>query len=262
MKTEFRQLTDEEKLLLAGVINESNMQIVNSGCEDVFFHETIYSKYVKRILDIIFGGIALIITLPINCVLMIATLIDVGRPLIFYQTRIGKNLVPFKFGKLRSMTNECDGKGNLLLAEERVTKWGKFVRRTSLDELSNFWYVFIGKMSIIGPRPMPEEYLNRFSSRHVQRHLVRPGLECPLHNKSDEEMNWFNRFENDIWYVENISFITDCKLLVLLFKEAFFSKRKKTRGDAAVGTFLGYETNGTIIDSHNCPKRYYEKLYG
>lgn len=262
MKTEFRQLTDEEKLLLAEVINESNIQIVNSRCKDVQFKETIYTKYIKRGLDIVFGGMALIIVTPVNLILMIATLIDVGKPVMFYQTRIGKDLVPFKFGKLRSMTNESDINGNLLLAEDRVTKWGRFVRRSSLDELTNFWYVFTGKMSIIGPRPMPVEYLNRFSSRHIKRHLVKPGLECPLHNGDSEEMDWYNRFENDIWYVENISFMTDLKLIILLFKEALFSKRKRTRGDAKVGTFLGYEDNGTIIDSHNCPQRYYAKIYG
>lgn len=260
MKKKFADLSEKEQFALADIIRQENLDCVNNKSTEVVFKDSFYTLYIKRILDIIISGIALIITIPINLFLALATLIDVGTPLVFYQTRIGKKEKLFKFGKFRNMTNECNEAGALLPADQRVTKWGNFVRRTSLDELLNFWYVFKGDMSIIGPRPMPDEYLERFSKRHRSRHLVRPGLECPLHDKSVGEMTWYNRFENDVWYVENISFKTDVYMLKLLFEDALLSSRRGDRGGATEGTFLGYEKDGSILNSNSCPKKYYDKL--
>ena len=139
----------------------------------------IYARYGKRCLDIVLSAIALVVTLPINVVIAIITLADLGRPLFFRQVRVGKDAKPFTIVKFRNMTEERNEKGDLLPPEQRVTAWGKFVRKTSLDELLNFWSIFKGDMSIIGPRPLPEVYLQRFSKRHMHRLDVRPGLECP-----------------------------------------------------------------------------------
>ena len=257
----FEKLSDQEKLDIAVVIAKENLETVNDKLNDVAFEETFYTKYGKRLLDIVLSLPAVILTLPINCFLAIATWIDVGRPLIFYQRRIGKDLKFFQFGKFRNMKEERDENGILLLAEDRVTEWGKFVRKTSLDELLNFWYVLKGDMSVIGPRPMPDEYLGRFNKRHIKRHLVKPGLECPLHSKSYQGlMNWENRFDNDVWYVENISFSTDIKMFFLLFYDTFFAKRRKYRGLALSGTFMGYEKDGSVIVSNNIPQKYYDIL--
>ena len=258
----FKDLTDIEKLDIAELIKKDTIDCVNNLYPVGKYKDTFYTKYIKRVLDIIISFPAFVITIPINIFLLIGTYLDVGRPVLFFQTRIGKKHRMFHLGKFRNMTDETDENGILLPASERVTKWGKFVRKTSLDELSNFWYILIGKMSIIGPRPMPEEYGDRFSEWHDKRHMVRPGLECPLHSEDySGGMTWQNRFDNDVWYVENISFMTDVHMLWLLFKDAVFSTRREQRGKAEVGTFIGYDKNGKIIDSNNIPHKYFNMIY-
>lgn len=258
----FKKLTDKEKIVIAELVAADTLEGVNEKCKPVDFHETIYTKYIKRILDIVISLPACIITLPINIILLCCTFFDVGRPILFFQTRIGKGLRTFPFGKFRNMNEEKDENGVLLPAAERVTKWGLFVRKTSLDELLNFWYILIGKMSIIGPRPMPDEYLNRFNSYHIKRHLVRPGLECPLHSEQYiGGMTWQNRFDNDIWYVENVSFKTDVYIFSLLVKDALISRRREQRAKAEIGTFIGYTENGEIIDSNEIPEKYYTEIF-
>lgn len=192
-----------------------------------------YSKYGKRILDIIFGGIGFVITIPFNIVLAILTYFDVGRPIVFSQERIGLNDKPFILYKFRNMTNETDEKGNLLPASQRVTKLGKFVRKVSLDELLQFWLILTGKMSLIGPRPLPTSYLHQYTARHRMRHQVRPGLECPPHSDETRIFSWDDRFENDIWYVENISFKTDIKMAIQMIKLVFNKKNNDVRGDVS-----------------------------
>lgn len=260
MKARFRLLTMDEKAELAKLIERENLAEANEHCETVVFKETIYNKYVKRVLDIIIATVVLIICLPVNLIIAVITLFDVGLPLLYFQERICKGGQMFRFGKFRNMRELYDEHGALLLAEERITKWGHFVRKTSLDELLNFWYILIGKMSVIGPRPMPYEYLHRFNNRHQQRHLVRPGLECPLRQEVRGGMTWENRFENDVWYVANISFKTDIKMIMLLIADMLSAKRRAERSNAVVGTFLGYEKDGTIIESDTCPERYYDML--
>lgn len=257
----YRDLSDQEKFDIADIVAADTLEECNANCSDVIFKETFYSKYGKRFLDIIFSFFALVISFPINFVLAICTFIDVGNPIFFGQKRIGKNCKIYQLKKFRNMTNDRDELGNLLPASERVTKFGKFVRKNSLDELLNFWYVFTGKMSIIGPRPMPDYYLHRFNKRHIKRHLVRPGLECPLHSTSYHgEMTWENRFENDIWYVQNISFKTDMMMVYLLIKDALFSPRRQNRGSAVNFTFIGYFPDGTIMHSGNIPDKYYQEI--
>lgn len=261
-KDDFAKLTEEEKFELANIIEDDTLWYVNKNCKKVEFKETFYTKFVKRFLDIVLALPAVIVTLPINIIICIITYFDVGSPVIFYQKRIGKDGEIFKFGKFRSMTNETDENGILLPAYDRVTRWGRFVRKTSLDELLNFWYILIGKMTIIGPRPMPEEYLHRFNDTHLCRHMVKPGLECPLH--SDEYvggMNWQNRFDNDVWYVKNISFKTDIIMCWLLVRDVLFSSRREERSKAEIGTFIGYSLDGKAIDSYQIPQKYYDLIY-
>ena len=144
----------------------------------------------------------------------------------------------------------------------RVSKWGKFVRSTSLDELLNFINIFTGDMSIIGPRPLPMVYQGRFNKYHEVRHSVKPGLDCPLRDPK-KIMTWENRLENDVWYAEHVSFITDIKLILLLFKETLFGKDKETRAEGfGEGTFMGYFEDGTVMDSNHIPEKYYEELLG
>lgn len=212
-----------------GALNEEYTNPYEIG--ELKIVETFYVKYVKRGLDIIISLIAVILTLPINLIIGIFTILDVGFPVFFIHERPGLGEKPFKMIKFRNMTNERDSEGNLLPANERVTKFGKFVRTTSLDELLQFWLILQGKMSIIGPRPLLMSYLPRYNIRQHMRHAVKPGLECPLENYSSEGTTWEERLENDVWYVENISFKTDFIMIVRLIKLVFNSKRSKIRGE-------------------------------
>ena len=244
---------------IADEIRKDNIEQVNRISEQVKPKSSIYSKYIKRLLDIIISLIALIITFPINFIIFIITIFDVGFPIFFKQKRIGRNGKPFKLVKFRNMRNDCDENGNLLPASKRVTKFGRFIRRTSLDELLNFWSIFKGDMSLIGPRPLEMVYSQRYSKRHEQRTAVRPGLECPIIKTLDHNLTWCDQFENDIYYVENVSFGLDVKMIFLLVKMVFNSKSNSMRGASARGGFLGYNPDGTSINAKNVPAKYVER---
>lgn len=218
--------------------------------------ETFYVRYIKRLFDIIVASIALLIALPINLVIGIVTYFDVGRPIFFTQERIGKDGKPFTIIKFRNMTNATNEAGELLPAAQRVTKWGKFVRKTSLDELLNFWSILKGDMTLIGPRPLVSAYSERYSKRHAQRLAVRPGLECPPRGRKVVMRGWQDQLENDVWYVENVSFITDCKMVFYLLCFALDRKSTKARAEVGRGTFMGYDYNGKAISIFEVPQDY------
>ena len=181
--------------------------------------KSFYTVVVKRLLDIILSGLAIVILSPLFIILSILELIYHGSPIFYAQERPGLHGKIFRIHKFRSMTNEKDENGNLLPGDKRITKFGRFIRRFSLDELPELFCIFIGKMSIVGPRPLHVRYLPLYSKRHSMRHEVRPGLACiPL--KPINSWTWNDQFENDIWYIENCSFIVDLKMLFALGKEA------------------------------------------
>lgn len=181
--------------------------------------KTFYTVVVKRLLDIVLSGLAIIILSPILLVLSVLELVFHGRPIVFAQERPGLNEKIYKIYKFRSMTNETDENGDLLPGDQRVTSFGRFIRRFSLDELPELFCIFTGKMSIIGPRPLLVRYLPLYSERHKARHQVRPGLACvPL--KPIKTWSWNDQFENDIWYIENCSFLVDLKMLFAVAREA------------------------------------------
>lgn len=218
--------------------DESNdKELYSDGSVKVHPRHNFYAQYGKRILDFCLGGLAFIITLPINIILACFTYFDVGMPIIFKQERIGLKNKPFTIYKFRNMTEERDAEGRLLPAADRVTKFGKFVRKTSLDELLQFWLIMTGKMSFIGPRPLISSYLPQYTERHRMRHCVRPGLECPPHDDNTSTYTWEERFENDIWYVENISLKTDILMIIQLFKLVFNKKNNSIRSN--VGSSRG-----------------------
>lgn len=180
---------------------------------------TIYTVFIKRLLDILLSGMAIIILSPILLILCVLELLFHGWPIVYVQERPGLNGKIFKIYKFRSMTNETDEEGILLPGERRITKFGKLIRRFSLDELPELFCVFLGKMSIIGPRALMPEYLQYYTPRHMMRHAVRPGFACvPL--KPIKTWTWNDQFENDIFYVENISFILDLKMIFAVVREA------------------------------------------
>lgn len=255
------EFNDTERVILSGYIKEDNLATANRLSAPVTPRRSFYSLYVKRALDIVISLAALIVTLPVNLLIAVVTMFDVGFPIFFQQTRIGKDCRKFMLTKFRNMTNARDENGNLLLPKYRVTRWGRFVRRTSLDELLNFWSILKGDMSIIGPRPLIERYLDRYSDRHKMRHAVRPGLECPyMKDDAPTGNKWQDEFENDVWYVEHVSFATDVKLFFKLIALVFNRKETKSRGEAKRGAFVGYDENGIAMNQTQIPQKYIDRM--
>ncbi len=242
---------------VAKVISKDTVDIVNKNDKLVNPRDTFYTRYVKRTFDILISGIILLLVLPINFVLMILTYFDVGSPIIFKQKRVGKDGKLFNLIKFRNMTNEKNELGELLPPDRRVTKLGKFVRKTSLDELINFWSVFKGDMSLIGPRPLAIQYNDRYSERHKKRTAVKPGLECPRIHNVEKCDTWAGQFENDIYYVENVSFLLDLKMVWALISMVFNKKSSSVRGCANRGSFIGYNKDGSSINSRKVSKYYF-----
>lgn len=239
-----------EEFSIADEIAKMNLEHANSVSPLVKVRKSIYVKVVKRFIDIAVSALALVITSPINLILCIATFFDVGRPILYKQKRMGKDFKPFTIIKFRNMTNEKDEEGNLLPPAQRVTKMGKFVRKYSIDELLNFWSVFKGDMSLIGPRPMPVEYVDRMTERHKQRYSIRPGLECPLIPECEKRYphpepysRYQAQFESEIWYVQHVSFATDIKQAFRLIKRVFETKQRAGAASAAA-PFIGYDEEG------------------
>lgn len=254
----WEDLTTEQRRKLAENLAKERLPEINQYLEEVVPSNTLYARYIKRMIDIIISFIVLTITLPINLIIGIITFFDVGFPIFFMQQRIGKNEKNFTIIKFRNMRNSKDEKGDLLPPSERVTKFGKIVRKTSLDELLNFWSILKGDMSLIGPRPLLPQYLIRFNKRHKGRFLVRPGLECPPREFFDKEWTWQERFENDVWYVENLSFFVDCKMVINLVRYAFDPQMTNLRADAKLDTFMGYNLNGYAITHKSIEQKYYD----
>ena len=180
---------------------------------------TFYTVVVKRLLDIVLSGIAILILSPLLMSVSLLELFFHVFPILYAHERPGLHGKIFKIYKFRSMTNETDEKGDLLPSERRLTKFGKLIRKFSIDEIPELFCIFTGKMSIIGPRPLLVRYLPLYSPRHMMRHEVKPGLACvPL--KPIKTWTWNDQFENDIWYIENSSFIVDLKMLFAVVREA------------------------------------------
>jgi len=260
-KYDKRKLTQKQRWQIADWIAEDNLPSINEKQKEVPFHDTFYTLYGKRALDIAISSTALIVSLPINAIVGIVTFFDVGRPVFFVQERTGKNRKSFYLVKFRNMRNTTDSKGELLPPEQRVTKWGKFVRKTSIDELLNFWSIFKGDMSVIGPRPLPPQYTKRFSKRHLARFNVKAGLECPPRDADISMRTWDDQFENDVWYVENISLKTDIMQCINLVRFALNRKNAESRSKADKGDFMGYAPNGKAISLWEVPDHYIDRIY-
>lgn len=241
------------------VIAEETLAEVNRNSDHVKPRRSFYTIYGKRMMDIAVSAIALTVTLPVNAIIAVCTYFDVGSPIIFRQVREGKDSKPFTIIKFRNMTNETDADGNLLPPDKRVTQFGRFVRKTSLDELLNFVSILKGDMSLIGPRPLPFEYDAYYSKRHKMRYAVRPGLECPILHVTNDVPTWTDQFENDIYYIENMSFLLDVKMVFKLVKMVFSKKGSAVRGSAVRGSFMGYHSDGRSINSQHVEKRYFIK---
>lgn len=252
-------LISDEEQYAAYLLRERNLAHTNEISEQVHPRNSFYTRVVKRALDIVVSLPGCLVLLPFNVIFGICTYFDVGRPIFYRQTRVGKDGKHFTLVKFRNMNEKKDADGRLLPPAQRVTKFGYFMRKFSFDELLNFWSVLKGDMSIIGPRPAPVFIYERMSDRHKMRTAVRPGLECPrvIHVDQEEIYKYQRTYENDIWYVENVSFLLDVKMLFLLVKMTFsFGKRDKQANVKGVSYFVGYDENGNAMGL-NTYRRFY-----
>lgn len=199
-----------------------------------------YQKYFKRFYDIILSGSALFILNPIILILWIFLIIaNKGAGAFFFQQRPGKNTKIFRVIKFKTMTDERDNNGDLLPDEHRLTKVGKFIRSTSLDELPQLWNVLKGDMSLIGPRPLLPEYLPLYNESQKRRHEVRPGITGWAQVNGRNSISWKQKFEYDIYYVDNISFSLDLKIIYLTIKKIFIQEGINSCTSATMEDFDG-----------------------
>lgn len=181
---------------------------------------TLYKSFFKRAIDIAAsGGALLVLAIPLAAVTAWLHFANKGAGAFFFQERPGKNGKIFKVVKFKTMTDETDAEGNLLPDAERLTKVGRFVRSTSIDELPQLWNVLKGEMSLIGPRPLLVSYLPLYSPQQARRHEVRPGITGWAQCHGRNAISWQKKFELDVWYVDNISLLTDCKVILTTIKK-------------------------------------------
>jgi len=181
----------------------------------------IYKKYFKRPMDFILSLCAIIVLSPLMLIIALLVRIKLGSPVIFKQKRPGLNEKIFTLYKFRTMTDERDENGELLPDSVRLTKFGKFLRSTSLDELPELFNILKGDMSIVGPRPLLVEYLPLYNEHQKRRHEVRPGLSGLAQINGRNAITWEKKFDYDVEYVDNVSFIGDWKIILLTFIKVF-----------------------------------------
>lgn len=183
-----------------------------------------YKKYIKRILDVVLSLILILLLWPVLFIIAILVRFKLGSPIIFKQERPGLNEKVFTLYKFRTMTDEKDANGNLMPDSVRLTKFGKALRSTSLDELPELWNILKGDMSFIGPRPLLVEYLPLYNEKQKHRHDVRPGLTGLAQINGRNNLSWEERFEFDLEYVSNISLKEDILIFIKTIGVVF--KRK------------------------------------
>ncbi len=191
-----------------------------------------YARYIKRLLDIILSFAGMLVLSPIYLLLAILVKVKLGSPVIFCQERPGKNEKIFKLYKFRSMTDARDANGRLLPDNERLTRFGKILRSTSLDELPELFNILKGEMSIVGPRPLAVQYLPYYNVAERHRHDVRPGLTGLAQVNGRVEIGWEERFAYDIHYVEHLSCILDIQILIMTVQKVFCRENVMVSGRA------------------------------
>lgn len=199
----------------------------------------LYSKFIKLLLDFLIAFLILLLLSPIIVLVMILLLINNKGSVFFFQQRPGKKSKIFKVIKFKTMSDRRDVNGNLLPDQERLTKAGKFVRSTSLDELPQLINVLKGDMSLIGPRPLLVKYLPLYSKEQARRHDVRPGITGWAQVNGRNAISWEQKFGYDVWYVDNISFLLDIKILWLTLKKVIVREGISSSTSVTMEPFKG-----------------------
>ena len=198
-----------------------------------------YEKFIKRPQDLILSLVALILLSPILFIVAILVRLKLGSPVIFTQYRPGLNEKIFKMYKFRTMTDERDENGELLPDDIRLTKFGKMLRATSLDELPELWNIVRGDMAIVGPRPLLVQYLNEYNDHQRRRHEVRPGLSGYAQVNGRNAISWEDKFNLDVAYVDNVTFIGDWKIIFKTIKKVLVKEGISSETSVTMEPFRG-----------------------
>lgn len=194
---------------------------------------------MKRLFDVTAAAGGIICISPVLAVIALVVRKKLGSPVIFKQTRIGQYGEPFEIYKFRSMTDERDAAGNLKSDEERLTNTGSFLRKYSLDELPQLFNVLKGDLSLVGPRPLLMQYLKLFNKEQMKRHMIKPGITGWAQVNGRNELSWQEKFDMDVWYVENRSFRLDIKILYMTIRDLFKRKNVNDKDGNMVEYFTG-----------------------
>ena len=195
--------------------------------------------FLKRLMDILSAGAGLVLLSPFLLVVAIVVRVKLGSPVFFRQQRPGLFGKPFMLVKFRTMTGERDEKGNLLPDEVRLTRFGRFLRSTSIDELPELWNVFVGDMSLVGPRPLLMQYLDRYTPEQARRHEVKPGITGWAQVNGRNALTWEEKFKLDVWYVDHFSVLLDIRILFSTFLKVLRREGISGAGKATMEEFLG-----------------------
>lgn len=212
----------------------------------------IYCRYIKRGLDILCALAAMIVFCWLYGIIAILVRVKLGSPVIFKQLRPGKDEKIFCLYKFRTMTDKRDDRGKLLPDEQRLTKFGKWLRSTSLDELPEAWNILKGDMSVVGPRPLLVEYLERYDDRQRHRQDVKPGLSGYAQIHGRNAISWEKRFELDVWYTENVSLWLDIRVVMKTVVVAMGGKNISSETSATMEEFM--DTPVGVGKSRGTPK--------
>jgi len=198
-----------------------------------------YRNYGKRMIDIVLSFVALIILAPLLIIIGVLVYFKLGSPILFTQERPGKDGEVFKLYKFRTMTDEKDETGKLLPDSVRLTKFGKFLRSTSLDELPELWNILIGDMSIVGPRPLLVQYLPLYNNHQKRRHDVRPGLTGYAQVNGRNAISWQEKFNYDVEYVDKVNFLLDTQIVFKTIKQVLIKDGISSETSATMEAFKG-----------------------
>lgn len=199
----------------------------------------VYEKYIKRAMDVLLSLGALVVLSPVLLIVAVLVRTKLGSPVLFRQERPGKDGKIFALYKFRTMTDVRDQEGNLLPDEVRLTRFGKLLRSTSLDELPELYNILRGDMSLVGPRPLLVKYLPRYSPRQARRHDVRPGLTGWAQVNGRNALSWEERFELDVYYTEHLSMGMDVKILFLTVKAVLCRSGISSETSVTMEEFMG-----------------------
>ena len=195
------------------------------------------TRHLKRMFDVFISALASVVLSPLMIVIALSIFVTLGRPVLFRQVRPGYKALPFELLKFRTMTDARDAVATLLTDDQRLTRFGKLLRRSSLDELPQLWNVFKGDMSLVGPRPLLREYLAIYTPAEARRHEVRPGITGWAQINGRNALSWQDRFSLDLWYVDHWNLGLDARILLRTILQVMKRKNISYDGHATMPAF-------------------------